>query len=38
MNGYYITQTWGGLGNQTGIERPTKYKFPMESRRIYIYI
>ena len=23
--GHSITQTWGGLGNQTGIEQPTKW-------------
>ena len=23
-NGHFITQTWGGLGNQTGIEQPMK--------------
>ena len=23
-NGHSITQTWGGMGNQTGIEQPMK--------------
>ena len=25
--GYYINQTWGGMGNQTGIKQPTKWSF-----------
>ena len=24
LNGHSITQAWGGLGNQTGIEQPIK--------------
>ena len=25
-NGYPITQIWGGMGSQTGIEQPIKHK------------
>ena len=25
-NGYSITQDWGGLGSQTGIEQPIKHR------------